>query len=322
MTFELTLDESKVVRNWTHYAAMFVWVGWTFFYAIFIPFAIFLYLYAKPLLSILIGLIVLSGLCTTKREYQPKWGFAIGDWINTQAAKYFHLQFYAEDKEALKTSGKAIIALEPHDVLPLSIFAFNDVLNTVPGHKCLGCITSVCFSIPLMKHIYTWVNAVSVDKKNICRLIEKGISPIICPGGVQEVTLLRNKDEVVLYLNKRLGFVKLAMKYGIPIIPAFTFGLRKTFSFWVPEGKFFESVGRSIGFLPMIFFGLWGLPLGPPKPCDYVVIIGKPIPIPAIENPSEEEIRKYHVIYVQELTRIFELEKAKHGYSNLQLRIV
>jgi 2-acylglycerol O-acyltransferase 2 len=108
-----------------------------------------------------------------------------------RAAEYFHLKVLVEDLSALESSGPAIFALEPHDVLPLSIFAFSDVIKGFKGHTCIGCVTSACFSVPLMRHVYTWVKAQSIDKKNLLKLLSEGFSPIICPGGVQEVTLMQ-----------------------------------------------------------------------------------------------------------------------------------
>ena len=46
-------------------------------------------------------------------------------------------------------------------------------------------------------------------------MIKEGISPVICPGGVQEASLITNPKECVLYLTKRKGFVKLAIQQGI-----------------------------------------------------------------------------------------------------------
>lgn len=79
-------------------------------------------------------------------------------------------------------SGNAIFVIEPHDILPLSIFAFNDILKGLKGHKCIGCITSICFYVPMMKHIYTWVGAKSADKNNITTMLKNGFSPVLCPG--------------------------------------------------------------------------------------------------------------------------------------------
>jgi diacylglycerol O-acyltransferase 2, plant len=145
---------------------------------------------------------------------------------------------------------------------------------------------------------------------------------VLCPGGVQEVTLLKNDKEIVLYLSKRLGFVKLALQHGAPLVPVFSFGLRNSFSFWIPKGKFFHSLGRQFGVLPMAFFGLWGLPLGPSKPCDYGIVVGKPIPVPCIADPSIDELKRYHALYIEELTRIYELKKAEFGLEHVSLRVV
>jgi hypothetical protein len=73
-------------------------------------------------------------------------------------------------------SGPSIFAIEPHDILPLSIFAFNDCLGGIKGHKCLGCVTSLCFYVPLMKHVYSWVCARSADRKNLLSMLDRCLS--------------------------------------------------------------------------------------------------------------------------------------------------
>lgn len=319
--FTIVIDKSHIKRNITHYVAMWLWIGWTFFYLILFPLLYFLYFISFWSFTSLISLIILSMLYSTNRSKQPSWGYTIGDWINLKALEYFHVKMIIENELELINTKQALFALEPHDVLPLSIFAFNDICGGLKQRQTFGCITSVCFSIPLMKHIYTWVNAVSVDKKNMTKLLNQGKSLVVCPGGVQEVTLLENNHEIVLYLKSRLGFVKLAMQYGIPIVPAFTFGLRDSFSFWVPKGQFFHKLSKVLGFMPMLFFGMFSLPLGPSKPCDYSIVIGKPICLPKCDNPSEEEIRKYHSEYIQEITRIYELFKDDFGLQDVSLRI-
>lgn len=227
-----------------------------------------------------------------------------------------------EDKQAVETSGPAIFAIEPHHVLPLSIVGLNDSIRGFSGHKSLGCITSICFKIPLMRHMYTWINAYSVDKKDMLWMLRKGISPVMCPGGVQEASLLGNEEECVLYLTPRVGFIKLAIQFGYPVIPVFTFGLHNTFSFWIPKNDFCLWFGRKFGALPMMFFGVFGLPMGPAKPCDYVNVVGKPISMPKNENPSEEELKKYQQLYIDEITRIYHQYRADYGMKDIQLRIV
>ena len=50
----------------------------------------------------------------------------------------------------------------------------------------------------------------------------KGIVTVLVPGGAHEA---RNwsKDKVKLYLNKRKGFIKLCLRFGVDLVPTFSF---------------------------------------------------------------------------------------------------
>jgi len=111
--------------------------------------------------------------------------------------------------------GGVIVALEPHDVLPYPLFAFNSCLSLVPelpnGH---GLMTSIVFSIPFVRHIYTYCRAGDVSRRNFSRHLKGGDTVVFIPGGVQEVILLGDPMDIILYLNKRKGFIKLGEGRG------------------------------------------------------------------------------------------------------------
>jgi 2-acylglycerol O-acyltransferase 2 len=334
--------------GFSHHAALWVWIGWITFYLVFLISLPFLYLYAKWLLGAILGILLISFVYPVERKIQPKvrcavrtcdaltkdllrissiiiktqWGWKLAEWAMRRAAEYFKMKVVVEDVDALKASAPCIFALEPHDVLPVSYFSFNDFFNALPGHSCRGTITSICFSTPLLKHMYTWVNAISVDKQSIVSHLKSGVSVIICPGGVTEVALKENEDECVLFLKSRLGFVKLALQFGLPIVPVFSFGLHNAYSAWIPKSKTAKWLAKKVGFMPMIFFGVYGIPYGPAKPCKLANVIGVPIKCPKIEEPSEEDIKKYHAIYLVEIERIYEAYKKDFGMENIKLRIV
>lgn len=293
-----------------------------FFYLAFVISLPLMYSYNKTMLTVWTGLLVVATLLPCDRKLQPKQCYDFGAWVAQRAVEYFHLKMILVDAEAVRTCGTAIVAIEPHDILPLSYIAFNPVVNALPGHKFWGGVTSFCFFLPFLKHVYTWVAAAPVDKKTIISLIDEQISPIICPGGIQEVILIERDDECVLYLNNRLGFVKLAMQRGVPIIPVFSFGLRKTYDSWLPRHPWIRKLGRKLGFLPLIFFGMWGLPFSPGKPVDYTLVVGEPIKVPRTADPTVEDIRKYHAQYVAALESIFETNKTNCGMGDVTLRIV
>lgn len=312
--------ERKSILN---YIGVNLWVGWLLNVQIIAFIMGLLYFYGcTSLFSALLVIMVGSALYTTESHLQPQWGYRLGEWTIRQAKEYFSLRVFCEDAAALNASKQVIFSIEPHDVLPISMCTFHDYLGYFPGLKgTLACLTSMCFVVPLMRQMYTWTSATTVDKKNIQSIMKKGYSPVICPGGMQEVFLMETPDECVLFLKNRGGIVKLALQSGVPIVPSFAFGQRGAYRFWIPRSTFLKTIGRKIGFLPMIFFGLANLPLSQPSPCPLSVVVGAPIPVEKDENPSAEKIQKVLDELLAAYTRIFEQNKDRFGMSYVTLRI-
>ena len=142
-------------------------------------------------------------------------------------------------------------------------------------------VSGSCFKVPIMRHAYTWCGADSVDKNVIEANFKDGMSVVLCPGGVQEAALFGSQPNATrLYVRARRGMVRLAMKHGIPIVPCFAFGTETAFSLVGGahhSPAWLKALGRVIGFLPMIFTGVFCLPMAPPPPGNYTNVIGTPI---------------------------------------------
>ena len=52
---------------------------------------------------------------------------------------------------------------------------------------------------------------------------EKGLAAILVPGGALEA-LNSDEDKIRLVLNRRKGFIKLALRFGVNLVPTFSFG--------------------------------------------------------------------------------------------------
>ena len=131
----------------------------------------------------------------------------------------------------------------------------------------------------------TWVRCGSVDKKSFIKKLQKQESLVFVPGGVQEVTLMdpKNPNDLILYLKSRKGFIKLALLHGSPIIPVFCFNCDNSYQYWFPKSPFVNALARKIGFLPLVFWGRFGIPFGIPKTQNVHVVIGSPIDVPCDE---------------------------------------
>ena len=64
--------------------------------------------------------------------------------------------------------------------------------------------------------------------------VKKGIATVLVPGGARE-SLNGEKDQIRLVLKNRKGFIKLAIKHGVPLVPTFSFG----------EQRVYDLVGRT-----------------------------------------------------------------------------
>jgi diacylglycerol O-acyltransferase 2, plant len=319
----VALDHSHKKPTLLSYICIFLGLGWLSVFPIMILFRQILWKYFHSFFVLFICLFILSAIYPIQRNLQLSLFYQFGTWMTNVCTSYFSFKVEFEDYSLINNCGPSLFAVEPHGVLPVTLYW--GTLNLLTKHKFLCCLSSSILSIPIMKHFLTWSGAISADKNNLIQYLSQGYSLNICPGGVQEVKYLNNSNIMILFLKSRLGFTKLALEQGVCIIPVLTFGLHKIYDYYLfsdwDKNDFFVTIGRKLGFLPMIFFGLGGIPFAQPKPSPLTVVIGKPIYLPKIEKPSVEVIQKYHEIFLDEMRRVFEENKDAHGMSDFTMRI-
>src|SRR5690606_7421972 len=123
------------------------------------------------------------------------------------------------------------------------------------------------------------------------------------PGGAKEA-LYSTPEKDVLYLRKRSGFIKLALKNGISIVPVFSFNENNPFSqLSVNEHPKLQMInawsqtllGVSLPVLMNIV----------PRKTRITVVVGKAISLPKIEEPDEEIVEKYLQEYIEILKKMY-----------------
>lgn len=50
--------------------------------------------------------------------------------------------------------------------------------------------------------------------------------------------------------------------------------------------------------------------------------IGRPIIVPKIEQPTDDDIQKYHTMFIDEMFRIFYTYREDYGMGDTRLKIV
>eukprot|EP00930_Biecheleria_cincta_P024453 TRINITY_DN17503_c1_g1_i1.p1 TRINITY_DN17503_c1_g1~~TRINITY_DN17503_c1_g1_i1.p1 ORF type:complete len:372 (+),score=59.78 TRINITY_DN17503_c1_g1_i1:140-1255(+) len=329
--------------------AVYLWLGWLSIITLVMALCVFASWPARITLVILLVTGAILPIPRFEDSLGPVYS-AFGNFLMRRASEYFSLrvqmtQAANEALNKLRAKGTpVVIGLEPHAVIPFSIFFAHSALETMPLKDARGMMSSILFRLPGMRQTYRSVSACGAEKKTMCALLDKGISCMLIPGGVQEVPLLNkgSDKDLYLYLSKRFGFVKVALEKGAPIVPAFCFGILETYSWWILPGKIFERIGRTIGFMPMIYFGAMGVPLGLPKKVPLTVLVGEPINGPALPKvpagcepgallSDEQEkqlaaeidsiVQATHAKYVEAMVGLFKAHKHRFNMGDWTLHI-
>jgi 2-acylglycerol O-acyltransferase 2 len=131
-------------------------------------------------------------------------------------------------------------------------------------------------------------------------------------GGSEEAYHAGVSEYEELILSKRKGFIRIALETGTPIVPVYGFGENALYTiipskhpYWQKFQSFFKSLtkypisvvnGRGIGNFE---FGIL------PRRVPLTTVLGEPIIVPKIEKPSQEEIDKWHSLYIEKLKDVY-----------------
>ncbi|CAI5480663.1 unnamed protein product [Closterium sp. Yama58-4] len=262
-------------------------------------------------------LLLLATLAFTPVDVEGPLAHAYRRWLYPVVLRHFPVRMLFRDQSALTFGKPYVIALEPHSVLPVGLGAF--LLHPLSAGGVVGA-TSAVFRVPLLRHSWGWVRVVPATRAVLSAALQRGRPVILVPGGVQECVFMAPGKEVA-FVRQRLGFIRLALQHGVPVLPCFAFGQTSAYRWWRPEGEWYRWVARRLRFAPILFWGVWGLPI--PFRTPLTIVIGTPIgqgdPDP---NPSKERVAAVHAEYVRALERLFLDYRAQAGYPTTELEIM
>eukprot|EP01135_Chromosphaera_perkinsii_P000563 Nk52_evm25s123 gene=Nk52_evmTU25s123 len=188
----------------------------------------------------------------------------------------------------------------------------------------LICTLKMNFQIfPLAREFILGMGFISVSKRSILNKLKRGPghSVMIVVGGAAEaLDAVPGTND--LTLQSRKGFVKLALQTGSNLVPVFCFGENDLFNPVIanPRGSklryFQDRMKDLLGFSLPLFIGrgVFNYDFGfLPHRKPLVTVVGRAVEVPKIENPSKEDVEKYHKLYCESLKGIYEDHKTNHA---------
>lgn len=196
--------------------------------------------------------------------------------------------FAAQPHGILSFVGMCAAASKPDDVLRVPTAAASAVLQT-----------------PLLKNLMGIFNLVDASAGSLKKILKRS-SVLIYIGGIAEL-FKSCRTEERLYLKKRKGFIKLALREGVDVVPVYLFGNTSVLS--VLKHGPLASLSRKLQVSLTFFWGKFFLPI--PRDEKILYVVGKPLGLPNIAEPTQEDIDKWHSVYCEEVRKLFEMYKEK-----------
>lgn len=189
-----------------------------------------------------------------------------------------------------------------------------------PGPRRDLC-ASVLFLIPFFKELLLLLGCIDASSKTARHNLKKNRSILIFVGGEKE-QLMTEYGVQQIYLKNRKGFIKLAIEYGVDLVPMYAFGENEVYTthHFFPEIQKWLQRNLQLGIT--IFTGRFGTLIPYQRPI--FVEIGKPIKVVKKDAKliSIEDIDKLHETFVNEIKRLFDRTKVKYPeYSKSELII-
>ena len=186
--------------------------------------------------------------------------------------------------------------------------------------KCRTLAASVLFKIPLVREISLWTGCIDASRKVAEKALDAGRSIIVLPGGEAEQIRTCQGEERV-YIRKRKGFIKLAMRKKTPVVPVYVFGSSDLYEtsetfyntrLWLMEHFWICLTMHS---------GMWKSQC--PLPVKNTIVMGKPLTFELKgDQPTAEELDVAHETFCKALQTLFDENKGKYGYGGRTLEML
>ncbi|CAD5232311.1 unnamed protein product [Bursaphelenchus xylophilus] len=223
-----------------------------------------------------------------------------------------------------------LLAWHPHGIVSLSA-VINVCTNGTrfaeqfPGINRYLATLDMHFKQPFRRELLSAFGLVGSSFKALLTVlsdVNKGKAVVLVVGGAEEA-LECHPNVFKLCLERRKGFIRLALESGAYLVPVYSFGETSTFKqVWNPVGsrlRAFQTRFKTVvGLSPVAAYGTNIIPFVPgivPFRTEVVSVVGTPIPVERTPNPTREQVDELHRLYKSKLSELFEAHKSKYGVS-------
>ena len=228
----------------------------------------------------------------------------------------------------LRKDDQALLAVVPHGIFPfaLAFAALPERASQVFG-EFKPVVATATALFPFIRTFLGWLGAVDASRSEVDRALSEGARIGLAPGGIAEMfegfpKPMTNPNDEYAILENRKGFIRMAIKHGVPLVPVYSFGANKMLN-RLQLPAVVEKISNLLRISLCVFFGRFGLPI--PFRTKLLYVVGRTL-YPPVASADRDEFRNQvdtlHASFCQELRRIFERHKGSYGWEDERLNII
>lgn len=261
------------------------------------------------------------------KPWGPRWLAVLVSAVMNRFGRSW-LNWSDNAKESLETGvwgpGKQyVMAWHPHGAFTIASLYFvshwwaSDYPGGTRGDRYV-CVAPLLLRIPFLAEYLLLCHARSQDSKTFDGLLASGATVAVQPGGLIEQVATDDQQEQVFF-PARLGFIRLAMKHGVPLLPVYSFGENQIYPTASWTRRLNHWIYRKFKTGNLVVLGQLGIPCSPVLPNPLVLPtygsglhlrFGEPVDTGSAEaNPSDEQVQEVFKKYMNALQKIFDAHK-------------
>jgi len=299
-------DICKVVpMPW--YEELIVFMFWLFFFAALLygPFVLlYLAIYHRKV-ALYSSIIIFTLSLLTPSAFMPS---ACSHYLSTLLLKYH--SYRAAWTSSLPTDRPCIIVSPPHGLFPFGALLALLSFPRTSKRYVRGLAATALLNFPFIGHLLKKCGVIDASRSSVQKHLSSFAPPPldsspksitidvgISSGGIAEIYETKtwwkdNSHSECIILRRRGGIAKLALETGSYLVPSYHFNnLNGCLSVWYDRFGVLETVSRFLRVSIVFFWGRFGLPV--PYRVPLFAVLGDPIPVPLVPNPTKDQIVDY-----------------------------
>jgi 2-acylglycerol O-acyltransferase 2 len=243
------------------------------------------------------------------------WSWVRDWWLWRYARSYYPAEMLVTTP--FRRDKPHVIAVHPHGIIGLGVI--GNMAHITPersaqmGELDFRILTvGINFVLPLWRELILWLGFVDASRDSAAYLLRSGKSVVVVVGGASEALYAR-PGRAELVLRRRKGFVRLALRTGASLVPAYTFGENEAWDQMPnPEGSWVRCCQRTsqklLGFSTPFFYGrgIFQYSFGLlPYRRPLLTVLGAPIECEQCDHPTEAQVDALLDRYIAALVRLY-----------------